>query len=626
MTADGWHEGLGLNRRRLLAGTAALALAPLMPRLAYAAGPKHGLSVFGGLKYGPGFTAFDYVNTEAPKGGRIIITAPNWGYNQNPSTFNTLNGHVNKGDAPPRIEFIYDSLMVQSLDEPNSAYGLVAETVEISESGNAYTFRLRAEARWHDGSAITAEDIAFSLLTLQEKGETSIRLRLKEMASVDIEGAARVTVRFSGKQSLLLPLFVVGLPIFPKAYWEPRDFTASTLERPPGSGPYRIGRFTAGRFIEYDRVKDYWARDLAVTRGHYHFDTVRLEFFRDRTTAFEAFKKGAITVREEFTSKQWATGYDFPAIRQGRVLKVLFPAETRPKLQAWFFNTRRAKFADPRTREAIGLAFDFEWTNKNLFYDSYARANSYFDSSPYAATGSPSAKELALLEPLRGQIPKTVFGEAIIPPVSDGTGRDRRNRAKASKLLKAAGWALKDGRLEDTAGEALEIEFLINAPVFERVLGKFIDALKLLGIKATTRLVDPAQFQRRLLDFDYDIVGRAFSFSPTPIEDLGAFFRSDSRDAPGSNNYAGIADPAIDTLIEAVSRSKDQAELVVAMRALDRVLRAKFYTVPNWTSPNHRMAYWDMFGIPEEKPDYAFPFEVTWWYDAAKARAIGMEI
>jgi len=625
MTGEWRQYSFDPVRRRLLAGTAAIALAPLLPRMAYAAGPKHGFSVFGAMKYDADFTAFDYVNTQAPKAGRMVITAPNWGYNQNPNTFNTLNGHVNKGDAPPRIGFIYDSLMVQALDEPNSAYGLLAETVEISADSNAFTFRLRPQARWHDGSTITAEDVEFSLSILKEKGETSIRLRLKEMSSVQIEGPAQVTVRFSGKQSLLLPLFVVGLPIFPKAYWETRDFEASTLDPPPGSGPYRIGNFTAGRFIEYDRVEDYWARDLAVIRGHYHFNTVRLEFFRDRTTAFEAFKKGALTFREEFTSKQWATGYDFPAIKDGRVIQVLFPAEKRPKLQAWFFNTRRDKFADPRTREAIGLAFDFEWTNKNLFYDSYARSESYFESSDYAATGLPGPEELKLLEPLRGQFPDTVFGEAILPPVSDGTGRDRRNRAKATKLLKDAGWVLNDGALSNTSGEALEIEFLINAPVFERVLGKFIDALKLLGIKATTRLVDPAQFQRRLLDFEFDIIGRAFSFSPTPIEDLSAFFRSDSRDAPGSNNYAGIADPAIDALIEIVGQSKNQTELVVAMRALDRVLRAKFYIVPNWTSPNHRVAHWDMFGIPPTKPDYAFPFEVTWWYDEAKARAIGMD-
>lgn len=616
----------GLDRRQILSGTAALAaLMSIAPNLAWGAGPRHGLSVFGELKYGPDFSAFDYVNTDAPKGGRIVVTAPNWYFNQNPSTFNTLNGHTNKGDAAPRIELIYDSLMVASLDEPGSSYGLLAKTVEISENGNRYTFDLRDIATWHDGTAITADDVVFSLQTLQEKGEASIRLQLKEMVSVASPSAGKVVLTFSGKQSVLLPNYVAELPIFPSAFWKDRDFEASILERPLGSGPYRVGNFNAGKFIEYERVDSYWAKDLGVTRGHYHFDIIRLEFFRDRTTAFEAFKKGTITMREEFTSKQWATGYDFPAVKEGRVKQGLIAGESRPKLQAWFINTRNTKFADARTRQAIGLAFDFEWTNKNIFYDAYSRAPSYFQSSPYAATGMPSEAELALLEPLRGRIPDAAFGEAIVPPISDASGRDRKARVQASKLLAEAGWVLKDGQLIDKNGMELEVEFLINAPTFERILGKYVEALKRLGIKATIRLADPSQYQRRILDFEFDIISRAFSLTATPIEGLSSFFRSDSRDVVGSNNYSGISDPAIDELLVHISKSKSQAELEVSVAVLDRVLRAHYFTVPSWTSANHRVAYWDIFGIPINKPEYGFQFERTWWYDADKAQAIGMD-
>ena len=423
--------------------------------------------------------------------------------------------------------------------------------------------------------------------------------------------------------SLAFSVSVGGMPIFSKVYWADRDFGASTLEAPLGSGPYRVGRVEPGRFIEYHLVPDYWGRDLPVNRGIYNFEVIRLEFFRERTAAFESFKKGDLNWREEFTSKEWATSYDFPAVQDGRVIKTEIPQEKRPSLQAWFLNTRRPQFADPRTREAIGLAFDFEWTNKNLFYDTYARSNSYFERSVYAAEGAPDAEELAILEPFRGSLPETVFGDAIMSPVSNGSGRDRRLLRRAAGLFKDAGWSVEGGRLVDGSGNQLSIEFLINAPVFERVLGKFVESLKSLGVDASIRLVDAAQFQRRLLDFDYDVIGRAFSLTPLPIEDVPTFFHSRTVNEPGSNNYSGVNDPVVDALLDKVSQSQSEAELRVRMRALDRVLRAGFYIVPNWTSTHHRVAHWDVFGIPAVKPDYLFPFETTWWYDAEKAAAIG---
>ncbi|NND49534.1 MAG: ABC transporter substrate-binding protein [Rhizobiales bacterium] len=615
-------DDAGLTRRQTLALGAAAALLPAFGARA-AAGPAHGFAIFSDLKYAADFAHFDYVNPDAPKGGRMVTTAPNWAYNQNALTFNTLNGFANSGDAAPRPELTFDSLMAGAADEPSSAYGLTARTVSISEDGNLFTFDLREEARFHDGSPLSAADVVFSLNILKEKGHASIRLRLKELAGVEALGDHRVAVRFTGKQSLLLPLYVAGLPIFSAAYWQERDFSASTLEAPLGSGPYKVGRFEQGRYIEYERMDDYWAHDLGVVRGQYNFDVIRLEFFRERIAAFEAFKKGEITWREEFTSKQWATGYDFPAIDDGRVKKTLIDTERRPSLQAWFLNTRRAKFSDPRTREAIGLAFDFEWTNKNTFFNAYARSQSYFEKSDYAARGLPSPAELALLEPYRGKMPEAVFGQAVTPPVSDGSGRDRKLLRRATKLLGEAGWKREGQGLVNDAGERLQITFLINAPVFEIVLGKYVEALKLIGVDASIRLVDAAQYQRRLLDFDFDIVGRAFSMSALPVEDVSTFFHSRTLSETGSSNYAGINDPVVDALLQKVSETRSRAELVVAMRALDRVLRAGHFTVLNWYSPNHRVAHWDMFGFPETKPDYGFPFETTWWYEADKAAAVG---
>jgi microcin C transport system substrate-binding protein len=432
-----------------------------------------------------------------------------------------------------------------------------------------------------------------------------------------------VIVRFTDKASAQLPLSVAGLPIFSKAWWTNKDFEASTLTPVLGSGPYKVGRFETGLFIEYERVPDYWGADLPVNRGHYNFDVIRIDFFRERQAGFEAFKKGDITLREEFTSKTWATGYDFPAVADGRVVQTLFPAEAVPRAQAWFFNTRRDKFADRRTREAIGLAFDFEWVNQNLFFGAYQRSASFFQTSVYQADGPPDAAELALLEPLRGQVPDAVFGEAVTPTPSDGSGRDRTKLRRAVKLLAEAGWTRKGRGLVNDKGEPLTIEFLTNAPIFERVLGKFVESLKAIGVDANIRLVDPAQFQSRLTGFDFDIVGRAYSLSATPFEAARNFFHSSSAEMSGGANIAGIRSPAVDTLVTAVLAAKGRDSHRAALRALDRVTRAEHYTIPNWFSPHHRMAFWDQYSWPETKPDYGFSPEVWWWYDAEKAKRIG---
>jgi microcin C transport system substrate-binding protein len=617
----------GVTRRGVLAAGSAVFVSPLLPPLAWAAGKSglHGLSVFGELKYPPGFKHFDYVNPNAPKGGRMNFQPSYWVYNQAPTTFNTLNSFVLKGDAPPRMEMTFDSLMTGAEDEPNSYYGLVAETVDVSEDGNAYTFHLRDGARFHDGSPLTAEDVAFSLRLLKDKGHPDISQVILPMKSAAAGDTRTVVVTLDGKQTRETIFTIAGLPIFSKAYYANRAFDSSTLDPPLGSGAYKVGNLQPGRFVEYEGVADYWGKDLPVNVGQNNFDVVRVDFFQERETAFEAFKKGAITYREEFTAITWATGYNFPAFTDGRVKKTLFPAEKVPSLQGLFFNMRKGKFADPRTRQAIALAFDFEWENKNLFFDSYAREFSYFQQSDFMAEGKPGADEAKLLEPYRANLPPEVFtDDAYVPPKTDGSGNDRAMLKRAFDLLAAAGWQQKGGRLVDQKGETLDFEFLIDASIFERVLMPWVGNLKRIGVRATIRQVDPAQYQARLNDFDFDAIMIAFRFGATPLDGMNEFFATKAADTPGSHNYAGIRSAAVDGLIGKLSSVTSREELTSVLKALDRVLRAGQYWVPSWYQPNHRVAHWDIFDWPATaKPDYAFTPETTWWFDSAKAAKIG---
>lgn len=611
------------SRRVVLQLAGAAALAPLLVKPAGAQARRHGMSLFGDLKYAPGFAAFDYVAPAAPKGGRIVMQAPSWGWNQSPQTFNTLASFVNKGDAPPRLELTFDTLMAAAADEPDSLYGLLAEEVELSADESEVRFFLREGPRFHDGSPLTADDVVFSLETLKAKGHATLVIPLKAMQSVEAAGPREVVVRFTGDHSPALKLLVAGLPVFSRAYYADKDFEAATMTPPLGSGAYRVGNLSPGHFIEYERVADYWGADLSVMRGHNNFDVIRIEFFRDRTAAFEAFKKGAITFRQEFTSKTWATEYGFPALSAGKVVRTTFPGEKEPDYQAWYFNTRRPQLADPRTRRALGLAFDFEWANANLFFGSYERSASYFQGSVYQAEGAPSAAELALLEPFRDRLPPEVFAPPPVPPVSDGSGRDRKLLRQASALLAEVGWARQGGRLVNATGDALTLEFLIDEPIFERVLGKYVEALRAIGVAAAIRLVDAAQYQARQKDFDFDVIGSRFSLGATPLEGLTSFFTAEAADTPGSNNFAGIKHPAVDALVARAMAAKDREAHRTALSALDRVLRAGHYTVPQWRKGEHWVAMWDMFGRPETKPDYAFPVERTWWYDRDRAARIG---
>ncbi|MHA1524985.1 MAG: ABC transporter substrate-binding protein [Alphaproteobacteria bacterium] len=618
---------LELDRRTALVLGGGAALSALVPGLpAHAAQPpRHGMSVFGELKYGPDFKHFAYANAKAPKGGRLVFTAPSWAYNQNPQTFNTLNGYVLRGDAPPRIGLIFESMMASALDEPDSLYGLVAQSVTASDDGNRFDFRLREGARFHDGTPLQAADVAFSLALLKEKGHPNIAQTMREFVSAEVLGPRDLSLRFSGSQGRQLPLFIASLPIFSKAYYTANEFSKSTLEPPLGSGPYRVGKFEPGRYIEYERVADYWGANLPVNVGQNNFDVIRLEFFRDRQVAFEALKSGVLTVWEEFTSKNWAKGYDFPAIKSGMVKRQTFPDDRPSGAQGFFFNLRRDKFSDPRVREALGLAFDFEWSNKNLFFGLYTRTQSFFENSAMKANGPPPPDELALLEPFRGQVPNDVFEVPYSLPTSNGSGQDRGLLRRASALLKDAGYLVKDGVRQTRTGEAFEIEFLSNSKAFERIILPFIKNLKILGIVARFRLVDPAQYRARLDAFDFDITTRRYSMSSTPGPGIRQFWGSAAADIEGSNNLSGIKNPAVDALIEKIIAADNRTTLNVAARALDRVLRAGRYWVPQWYKPVHTMAVWDKFGWPAEKPRYGFPLETLWWLDKPRAKKLNQE-
>lgn len=618
----------GIARRDFLAATACAIAVPLLPRPVFAQSPAdtplHGLSAFGDLKYPPDFAHFDYVNPDAPKGGTFNFSPPNWIYNQNTLTFNTLNTFVAKGDAPPRMELCHDALMIRALDEPDAVYGLLAKSVTMSEDRNQFDFALRPEARFHDGTPLTAHDVAFALNLYKEKGHPDLLLTLAQMREAVAVDPETVRLTFSGKQSDRTILDIVQFPIVSKAFFEANPFDGSQLNAPLGSGPYKVGRVVAGQTIEYERVADYWARDLAPMRGLYNFDRIRVEFYRERQAGFEAFKKGEVLFRQEFTARVWATGYDFPALTAGKVVKREFPAELRPSMQAVAINQRREKFRDPRVRRALALCFDFEWTREKLFYGSYERSQSAFERSAYKAEGMPSAEELALLEPFRGKVPDAAFGEAVMQPVSDGSGRDRKLLSEATKLLAAAGWVKNGGLLQNDRGERLSVEILAVDEVFVRIDSPWVENMKAIGVDASIRVVDSAQYQARTADFDFDLVSMALSFSATPTRDeLEVLFHSRAAALPGSKNLPGTSDPAVDALIAAVGEAKDRERLTTAMRALDRVLRARQDWIPNWHLPNHRAAFWDMFGFKEPKPDFGFPVEALWWFDKDKAAAIG---
>jgi microcin C transport system substrate-binding protein len=615
-----------LTRRSLLSLTAGLAAARATAKVSPASAgdeiESHGLSAFGDLAYPADFHHFRYVEPNAPKGGTFSQIGPDRQYNQNFLTFNSLNTYILKGDAAQGMELTFATLMVRSGDEPDALYGLAAEKVRRAADDLSYRFFIRPEARFHDGSRLTAHDVAFSLNILKEKGHPIITQFLRDFVGAQAQDDSVVVAGFAPNRARDVPLFVAGLPIFSRAYYAGKPFDESTLETPLGSGPYKVGRFEPGRFIEYDRVKDWWGAELPVARGQNNFDIVRFEYYRDREVGFEGFSAQNYLFREEFTSRFWATRYDFPAVKSGRVQKDTLPDDTPSGAQGWFINTRRAKFADPRLREALCNAFDFEWTNATIMYGSYLRTVSVFQNSDMMAQGKPDLNERALLEPFLARLPAEVFAEPYLPPVSDGSGQDRALLRKAAQLLKDAGCTIKDGKLLLSSGERVTIEFLIDEPTFEPHHAPLIKNLGILGIEASLRVVDPVQYRARRDGFDFDITVDRFGFSSTPGDSLRSFFSSQAAAVKGSNNLAGMADPAIDALIDAIIAAETRPALVTACRALDRVIRSGRYWIPHWYKPSHWIAYWDVFGRPAAQPHYFRGIPETWWHDPDRAAKI----
>ena len=615
---------MAISRRNALKLAALAAVGGLAaPRVGAQEGELHGLSTFGDLQLPPDFKHFPYVNPQAPKGGILRLQIKNTSGNQNFETFDTLHIYAFRGDGAAGMDATFDTLMSGSSDEPNSMYGLVASSVRASADKLTYRFMLRPEARFHDGSPLRASDCAFSFMALKEKGHPIYRSLLRDLAGAEAEGDHVLVVRFAPTRGRDLHLLVASLPIFSESWWKGRDFEGTMLEAPLGSGPYKVARFEAGRYIEFERVGDYWAANLPVNIGQNNFDRIRFDYFRERQIAFEAFKSGQMNFQEEFTARFWATSYDFPAVRDGRVQRVELPSGGAVGTQGWIFNTRRSKFSDPRIREALNYAFDFEWTNRNIMYSAYSRLTSFFENSDMKAKGKPAADELALLEPFRGQVPDEVFGEPWVPPVSDGSGSDRALLRRANDLLLAAGCKREGSRLLLPDGAPFEIEFLDSQGALKPHTEPFQANLRRLGIASQYRQVDAAQYKRRLDNFDFDIIVMALGGSLTPGDGLRNIYSSQAAKTPGSRNLGGISSPAIDAIVERIARAQTREELNVAARALDRVLRAGRYWIPMWYKDRALIAHWDVFGRPEKTPRYGNGAPNLWWWDADKARKIG---
>ncbi|PWR21802.1 extracellular solute-binding protein [Zavarzinia compransoris] len=605
-----------ISRRHLLA---ALGLAPLAGAIpvfgARAQGaPVHGLAMHGDLKYPAGFPRFDYVDAAAPKGGELRQGVF--------GTFDSLNPFIYIGDPAAGAGAIYDTLTLHADDEPFSEYGLLAASILVGPDHGFVDYVLRPEARFHDGAPVTPEDAIFSMEILREKGHPFYGAYYANIAKAEKTGERALRFTFDKTGNRELPLITGQLPVLPRHYWQTRDFGRPSLDVPLGSGAYRIGAVDPGRSLTLERVPDYWAADLNICRGRNNFDRLRFEYFRDETTLFEAFKGGAVDVRHERVARIWATGYDFPAVRDGRVVKLELPDHTPAGMQGFVLNTRRAKFQDRRVRQALGLAFDFEWSNKALFFGAYSRADSYFSNSEMAATGLPEGAELALLEPFRAALPPEVFTTVYRPPVSDASGQDRALLRQARDLLAAAGYKVVDRKLVGPDGLQLTVDFLMDDVTFNRIIEPFIKNLQLLGIAATLRNVDAAQYTTLLADFDFDAVVATYPQSLSPGNEQREFFGSAAADAKGSRNLIGIKDKVVDALIDKVIFAESRDALVTACRALDRVLSWQFYVVPQWYSGVTRMAVWDRFGRPATLPKYASGFSDTWWFDPEKAAKI----
>ena len=591
-----------------------LGLASLLAATIGLGAPVHGIALYGQPKYGPDFPHFAYVNPNAPKGGEARFAAI--------GGFDTFNPFNIKGEAAAGIGQLFETLLMSSADEPFSGYGLIAESVDVPEDRGSVTFALRPQAKFHDGSPITADDVLFSFETLKAKGSPFFRLYYANVAKAEKLGERQVKFTFAPGENRELPLIMGQMPVLSKKYWENRDFAATTLDVPVGSGPYRVERFEAGRFIVYQRDGNYWGKDLPVNRGLHNIDRLRYDYYRDVVVALEAFKAGAYDLRVENSAKQWATGYDFPALTKGLVKKETFSRQLPAGMQGFAFNLRRPLFQDPRVRQALGYAFDFEWSNRNLFYNQYTRTRSYFDNSDLAARNLPSPEELALLEPLRKELPPEVFTTAYAPPVANDDAQLRANLQKALQLLQDAGWTFRDRKLVNAkTGEPFRFELLIAEPTWERIALPFARNLERLGIAMSVRSVDSAQYENRLRAFDFDVVVNVWGQSLSPGNEQREFWSSAAADQPGSRNLVGLKNPAVDQLVNQLIAAPDRPSLVTRVRALDRVLQWNFLVIPHWHIPYDRIAFWDKFGYPAATPLQGVQLD-AWWIDPGRDKVL----
>jgi microcin C transport system substrate-binding protein len=578
-------------------------------------GPQHAIAMYDDPKYPADFTHFDYVNPDAPKGGTLRLSAS--------GTFDSLNPFILRGTAAAGVSQVFETLMAQSLDEPFTYYGLLAETIETPPDRSWAKFTLNPEARWQDGQPVTADDVVYSFETLTQKGHPRYRSYYASVTKVEQTGEREVTFTFGDGVNRELPLILGQLPVIPKHFYEGTDFEKTTLKTPIGSGPYKVASFEPGRRIVLERDPSYWGADLPVNRGHNNFDRLSYDYYRDRDVSFEAFKAGEFDLWAENSAKRWATGYTGPAFERDWIVKTELPIAPVARMQGYVFNLRRERFQDPRVREALGYAFDFEWINKHLMYDSYVRIKSYFQGeADLASSGLPSPAELELLEPFRDQLPEEVFTQEYQPPTTDGSGNNRQNLRKAVELLAEAGWVIEGGRLvNQTTGQPLDFEILLVDPSGERIAGPFVQNLKRLGIDATIRIVDPAQYQERMDNFDYDVTTELWAQSDSPGNEQREMWGSRAADVPGSQNTAGIKSPVVDALIEKVITAPTREDLATAVRALDRVLLWGHYVIPHFMNQSFWVAYWNKFRLPEvlaeEGPDL-----MAWWVDPAKLTAL----
>ena len=574
----------------------------------------HAIAMHGEPKYPDSFQYVDYANPDAPKGGKIILSST--------GSYDSFNPFILKGTAAAGIGNLYETLTTGSSDEAFTEYGLIAKTIEWPDDRSWVAFTIREEAVWHDGKKISPEDVIWTFNTLMEKGHPFYKYYYGDVVEVIQENDNKVRFNFKGNTNLELPLIVGQLPVLPKHYWTNKNFEETSMDIPIGSGPYKIKNFDAGRTITYELDSDYWGKNIPIKKGTENFGVIQYEYYKDRSIEREAFKSGDIDLFSENTSKDWATSYDTPAVQNGLIKKELIEHQNPQGMQGFAFNTRKEIFEDKRVREALSYAFDFEWTNKNLFYNAYKRTNSFFENSELASSGVPSGGELDLLNDYRELLPQKLFQEEYNPPKTDGSGFMRKELQEATKLLQDAGWELQEGKLiNKKSGSKFEFELLLVSPAFERIVLPFKDNLAKLGIDVSVRTIDSAQYQNRLDGFDFDMIVSTFSQSLSPGNEQRNFWGSDAAKTNGSRNIIGISNEVIDSLIEKVISAKDREDLIVTTRALDRVLLWNHYVIPQWHISAYRTLYWDIFDKPSVRPKYSLGTN-TWWVDADKASTI----